>query len=178
MSRIKGSKQQKVRPDSVLRQLPEERQMQIYADLEKRPVAKVKASLKADGLEVCTTALYNFGTYWRSELRFMRYQAQRQSLLAQMLIKQDPLKLEKVKVWADAMFIQEAVADGNLPGYVKMRTLIERSRQTDMDERRLAILEAKEKKLADVEKNLKERKAAGGLTPETLEVIESALGMI
>ncbi|RYD34901.1 MAG: hypothetical protein EOP86_09855 [Verrucomicrobiaceae bacterium] len=168
----------KVRPDNVLRQQPEERQLAIFNDLKQRGAAAVRESLRAEGLDVGMTALYNFAAWWRSELRFLEADGERASLLAKMLVRHPAVKLEKLEQWADALFLQTAVSRDNLDGYVKLRTVMERAKQTRLDARRLAMLEEKERKLERIEKELQDRKAAGGLTPEALELMESMLGMM
>ena len=50
--------------------------------------------------------------------------------------------------------------------------------KVDQDNRRLKMLEAKERKLEEAKKDLEERKAGGGLSEETLAEIERTLGML
>lgn len=50
--------------------------------------------------------------------------------------------------------------------------------KVDQDNRRLQMLEAKERKLEEAKKDLEERKDAGGLSAETMAEIERTLGML
>lgn len=178
MARRRTDSRAKTRTDCVLRSLPEERQLAVYSDLNERPAAKVQASLAEDGITVSLTALYNFAAWWRSELRFIEAEAERDSLHARLMLRNPPVKLAKVEAWGDSLFIQQTVATGNLEGYVKMRGITERARKTRMEERRLEMLERREAKLEAMERELRERREAGGLSPEALELMESMLGMI
>lgn len=56
--------------------------------------------------------------------------------------------------------------------------LILKDKSLAMDSRKLAMLEAKVKASEEAKKELEERKGAGGLSEETLEVIERTLGML
>ena len=51
-------------------------------------------------------------------------------------------------------------------------------RKVDQDSRRLKLLEEKAQRLEDAKKDLEERKSGGGISKETLEVIERTLGML
>lgn len=84
------------------------------------------------------------------------------------------MKLSRLETWTDSLFIQWNVATGNQEGHVRMRGTMERARQTRMDERRPAMLERKEA----MEQILKAMQVVGGLSPETLEPLESMPGMI
>lgn len=168
----------KVRPDATLRQLPEERQLAIYAQLEKTPYAEVRKSLKADGIDVGTTALADFYQFWSVELRFRKAEVQRLEVIARVQAEVPGIPLEQVEAYADAVFLTAAAAEGNVEDYTKIRKIRETSKRNSMESRKLKLLEAKAAKAEALEASLKEKKGKGGLSKETLDLIEGALGML
>lgn len=82
----------------------------------------------------------------------------------------------QVEEWGDFLFLRTAVAEDNLEGYVKLRGIMERSRRTRLDERRMALLEARAARMENAGRE--RQKSGGGLSPETLELMESMLGMM
>ena len=175
---MSGEPTRKVRPDATLRQLPEERQLMIYADLQKRSYADVRKSLKADGVDVGSTALADFFQFWSSELFFQRAEVGRQQLQRQIMEARPGLTMEQATEVADAAFIATTAAVGDLPGYLGVRKIVAAERKTALDARRLALLEKKAAQMDALEASLKEKKGKGGLSQETLELIESSLGMM
>jgi hypothetical protein len=168
----------KVRPDAILRQLPEERQLTIFAALQKLSYADVKKSLAADGIEIGTTALSDFYQFWCSETFFRKAEVGRQQLLAQITASTPELTMEQATDLADAAFIATTAAVGDLPGYLGVRKIIAAERKTQLESRRVSLLEKKAKALDALEEDLKAKRGKGGLSAETLSVIENALGMM
>jgi hypothetical protein len=74
----------------------------------------------------------------------------------------------------------EFMADPNadIEATERMFKLLLKSRDQEMDARRLRLLEAKAAKLDELEAKAKEIKAGGGLTPETLEMLEKQLKLL
>ncbi|MDB6133311.1 MAG: hypothetical protein JWM59_1554 [Verrucomicrobiales bacterium] len=185
MSHVKHSatgeaRLKKVRSDSVLHALPEGKQLEIIQRLATVSGEAVSRELREESppIVISSAAIYRFAAHWRAQQRFYAVQGQREAVLAQMAADGPQMTPEKLEAWADVLFLQTAVAKDDLTGYTKLRAVMERARQTKLDARRLAMLEEKEAKLAAVEQALKDRKAGGGLTPESLEMMESMLGMI
>lgn len=173
-------RQSKVRSDAVLHGLPEEEQLAIIQELKTKSAEEVSKRLRerSPSVVISVTGVYRFAQYWRAQFRFLEASGQRESLMVQMTEKQPSAKLKELESWGDLLFLQTALAKDDLKGYTNLRAVMERAKQTQLDAKRLAILENKEKKLAAVEEALKDRKAAGGLSPEALELMEAALGII
>jgi len=60
----------------------------------------------------------------------------------------------------------------------RLGDMILKDKALSMDSRKLAMLEAKERKLEEAKKALKERQNTGGLSAETMAEIERTLGML
>ena len=165
-------------PRAVLRSLPQARQEVIFADLKTKSAKEVQASLKADGIQVGTTALYNFFDYCTSEEFFARAEEARQQLQLRILEATPGLTMADATRIADAAFLNTTAALGNLDDYIKVRKIVLAESKQQTEARKLAILEAKAAKLEALETSLKDRKNKGGLSEETLALIESSLGMM
>ncbi len=152
----------KVRPDAVLRQLPEERQLALFSQLEKTPYAEVRKSLKADGIDVGTTALADFYQFWCVELRFRKAEVQRLEVIARIRVQMPDVTLEEAEAFGDAAFLLSSTAEGDLGSYAKMRKITEGAKRTKLDARRIAILEKKAAQLDKLEATMKD----GTLTVE------------
>lgn len=86
-----------------------------------------------------------------------------------------PDDLERV---AQTVFTSESLSDGDVKSYVALATLRLHQKRTDLDERRLILVEAKAKRLDELEAKAKELKAGGGLSEETLEMLEKQLKLL
>lgn len=168
----------KVRPDAILRQLPEERQAAIFEKLQKDSYAKVQQWLAKDGIKVGTTALGDFYQFYVIESFQRKAEVSRQEMSAAILANRPEYSLEQATEMADAHFISVSAMSGDFENYIPIRKIVAGERKVDLDRRRLALLEAKAAKAAELEKSLTERRNKGGVSPETLELIESSLGML
>lgn len=146
----------KIRPDAQLRQLPEERQAAIYADLEKRTYAQVRKSLAADGVVCGPSALADFFHAYSTEQRFRRAEVQRVETVKEMKARHPEMALEEVEAFGDAIFLTAATAENDLAGYVKVRRITEGAKRTRLESRRIAMLEAKAAQLDKLEATLKD----------------------
>lgn len=175
-----GLRLRKVRPDAALLTLPEETQGEIAALMDKYAGYTVCKILRGEEIEVqrggmmvrvqlwagepvltSPTALYNFGAHWRAGQRFLESRVQVHSLLEEMRRKEKSGDARKVAEWADALILHTSVTSGDSDTYIRLRTLMEKARQTDMDARKLAMLEAKAAQAEAAQGILKEQ-----LSPE------------
>ena len=76
------------------------------------------------------------------------------------------------------VFTAETIEDGNVKAYVELVKLQLQAAKQDLELRKLAILEAKAAALDALQAKAKEIKAGGGLSAETLEVIEKQLKLL
>ena len=94
------------------------------------------------------------------------------------LAKDGSLSPEDLERVAQTVFTSEVLEAGNVKAFVSLAKLRLAQRQVAQDERRLAMLEAKERRLDEIEAKAKEIKAGGGLTPEILELLEKQLKIL
>ncbi len=149
----------KIRPDAVLHALPEEKQKEVcdLMALHSGPAVSKMLLGWEPPVKISSTGLYNFAAERRSGRRYAQALASRETLLAHMLMQQPRGSNERAASVADAIFLAETAANGDLEGYVKIRAIMERARQSQMDERRLAILETKAAKADKAEEAMKDQ---------------------
>jgi len=70
------------------------------------------------------------------------------------------------------------VQDGNIKAFVALEKLRIQERQVNQDERKLKMLESKAARLDAMEAKAREIKQAGGLSAETLEMLEKQLKLL
>jgi hypothetical protein len=76
------------------------------------------------------------------------------------------------------VFTAETIEDGNVKAYVELVKLQLQAAKQDLELRKLKILESKAAALDALQAKAKEIKAGGGLSAETLEVIEKQLKLL
>ncbi len=76
------------------------------------------------------------------------------------------------------VFTAETIEDGNVKAYVELVKLQLQAAKQDLELRKLKILEDKANRLDALEAKAKEMKQGGGLSAETLEVIEKQLKLL
>ena len=142
----------KVRPDAILRQLPEERQQMVFAALQKKSYEEVRKDLAADGIKVGTTALADFYQFCSSEAFYRRAEVGRQQMQSRILEAHPEFTMDQATEMADAAFIATTAAVGDLEGYLGVRKIISMERKMGLEKRRVELLEKKAAQLEQVEK--------------------------
>lgn len=86
-----------------------------------------------------------------------------------------PDELEKL---GQMVFTAETIEGGNVKGFVALMRERSRRKALDIDSAKLAILQRKADRLDELEAKAKEMKAGGGLTAETIEMLEKKLKLL
>jgi hypothetical protein len=86
-----------------------------------------------------------------------------------------PDELEKL---GQMVFTAESIEGGNIKGFVALMRERSRRKALDIDAAKLAILQRKADRLDELEAKAKEIKTGGGLSPETLELLEKQLKLL
>ena len=94
------------------------------------------------------------------------------------LAKSGEYSEEELNKFEERVLKTEAVETGNAKNYVAIRKLRVMERDADREDRKMTILEAKAARMDALEAKAKEIKAGGGLSAETLEVIEKQLKLL
>lgn len=93
--------------------------------------------------------------------------------------KEDPQSsLEELEAYGQIVFTSEVIKNKDPLNFARLRKLRLQEKAVENDSRRIALLEAKEARLDYAEAKAKELKAGGGLSAETLEVIEKQLKLL
>ena len=120
----------KIRSDSKLKNLSEERQEQIIA-WSKRPktedhpggLAWAREQLATDGIKVSTGTLSEFVSWYSLQQRFSKASA-RAKQIEELLLERDPnMSPEKVREMGQAIFTLEAVDAGDAATFVSLESL-------------------------------------------------------
>lgn len=86
-----------------------------------------------------------------------------------------PDELERL---GQMVFTSETIEQGDVKAFVALMRERSRRQALEIDSRKLAILEAKAARLDELEAKAKEIRSGGGLSAETLEVIEKQLKLL
>ncbi len=167
----------KVRSDSVLGNLPEERQEQIIAwsmqpKTEEHPggLSYAREQLAADGLKVSISTLSEFVSWWRLQRRFAAA-ASRANQVADLLEQRNPdMEPEHVRKLAQSIFTLEALDSGDADTFVSLEhlKLSQDSARTkfSLEERKLELAERRVKVMERKLDQLKGALTEGELSDE------------
>lgn len=195
----------KVRPEAKIKTLAEEVQATLWELLttamegKDKPMTYVEARawLLADhGVETSNAALSDWYSWYGLRLRTERKKAVIEQ--AQMdLAKADPTKtLEELQAFGQVLFTVGSIETQDAKVFTAVYRASEkaatrrqakeqaeadrelRKEALSLDARKLALLEEKAKRLDELESKAKELRSGGGLTPETLEMLEKQLKLL
>jgi hypothetical protein len=129
------------------------------------------------GVDSSLGALSGFYAWLRMERRFRRAEEVADQV-RQELVKGNTYTAEDIEREAQRVFTAEALEFGDVKAFVALAKLRLENRRLDQDERRLVMLEEKERRLDAMESKAKELKNRGGLTAETLAILEKELNLL
>lgn len=160
------------RIDATLKNLPEETQAEIYelrhpSDGEKpTPVLQILAMLpELAGFEVSKTTLYEFFNWYRLKQRMITA-ASRADQLRDELARQGDMDAGEISRAAQRLFAAEAAASQDIDGFVKIERLRLDARRIEIDERKLDLLVANERRRQAAEDKIAEIQSDDSLTDE------------
>lgn len=171
------------RADAKLKNLSEEDHEFLWTmrnpsdDGEKVKLEDVRVYCKNElGVEVSLSTLHEFYSWLSLKKRMEAAQARAEQTRLE-LLKDSAVNAADVERVAQAVFTAESLEAGNVAAYVALAKLRLQSRALDQDERRIKLLE---ENAANAKKKLETlaRESKGGLTAETLKVIEEAAGLL
>lgn len=176
----------KPRADSKLKNLPDTEQEALWLLMHPTDPDTPAWTLEAVAADVLSRLGFHIAisslSEWRSWYalrRRMDAASARANQTAIELARNSDLTPEDIERVAQTVFTAETLEAGNVKGYVALAKLRLASRALDMDARRLSILEAKAAEAkAKLEALTTAAKSKGGLSPETLAVIEEAAGLL
>ena len=173
-----------IRADAKLKNLPPEMLETLWRlrnpeeDGKKLTFVEVLAWLKEEqGIESSMGALSEFYSWLRLKLR-IESAAQRANQVRMQLAKDSSITPDDLERIAQTVFTAETIEGGDVEAFVKLATLNLNKRRVDQDERKLKLLESKAARMDELEAKAKELKQAGGLSAETLDMLEKQLKIL
>ena len=122
-------------------------------------------------------ALSEFYSWLRLKLRIERA-AERAAQVRLELAKDSSITPEDIERVAQTVFTSETMETGDIKSYVALATLRLNRQRVDQDERKLKIIEAKAQRMDELEAKAREIKSGGGLSAETLDMLEKQLKLL
>lgn len=159
--------QRKTRPDSPLRNLPEDRQAAIIAMMEgpqNKSFAEIKKHLASDGLRVSENALSEFRSWYLLRRQFKEAEQSTDTLVELLKLDMPELSEEKLFRYGQLIFSQMALKTQDPAVWTETQKLNLKKEEQRLQERRIAILEKKAAQ-ADAARDV----ATSKLTPEEKE---------
>lgn len=174
-----------IRADAKLKNLPPEVLDMLWRlrnpdeEMDKKfTFVEVLAWLKQEhGIDSSLGALSEFYSWLRLKHR-MENAAARATQVRLELAKDSSITPDDLERIAQTVFTAETIEGGDVEAFVKLATLRLNRQRVDQDERKLKIMEAKASRLDELEAKAKELKQGGGLSAETLEMLEKQLKIL
>ena len=175
----------KPRADSKLKNLPQADQETLWLLMhptdKDTPAYTLEAAavhcLEELALSVSLSTLSEWHS-WFALARRMEAAAQRANQTAIELARNSDLTPADIERVAQTVFTAETLEAGNVKAYVALAKLRLESRKLDLDQQKFRLLEAKAQRLDALEAKAKEIHQAGGLSAETLEMLEKQLKLL
>ena len=173
-----------IRTDAKLKGLPRATRDELWRmrhpeeDGEKVKYVDILVWLKDQGIDSSLAALSEFYAWERQERR-MEAARQRAEQARTMLAADPDATPEAIARVGQMVFSAEVVDAGNVRAFVALEKLRLQQMQLDHDNRRIAMLEERQRAAKQkLEAATSAAKAGGGLTPETLAAIEEAANLL
>lgn len=182
------------RADAKLKNLPEEIRADLYARVtepqddricEEHPLGRPWTLdeardwlLRTHEVSAGMTALSEWRAWEKMRRELQRTESEVRELQDYLAANAEGLSAEDVMEIGNLMFINRSTRDGDAKTYKAIADIILRRGALAIDRRKIALLEEKAARLEAAEEKAKELKAGGGLSPETLEVIEKQLKLL
>lgn len=173
------------RADAKLKTLPEESQEALWSLLQATPdkpamsMEQVQAEVPLrHGFTVGMTALYEWKSWYGMRRRMEAAKARAAQATAEYAAENPLATSDDLERVGQMVFTAEAVEGGNVKAYVALAKLRLDQKRIAQDERRIALLEAKARRLDELEAKAQAVRGRGGLSKETLDVLEKELNLL
>jgi len=176
--------EKEIRSDAKLKNLPEEALEELWLmrnpgeDGEKLPLEAIAVEVPLRwGFTCSVSTLSEFFKWLRLKKRMEA--ATHRAEQARLALASDPnITPADLSRIGQMVFTAETIEDGNVKAYVELVKLQLQAAKQDLELRKLKILETKAARMDAIEAKAKEITAGGGLSAETLEVIEKQLKLL
>lgn len=173
-----------IRSDAKLKNLPDQALEELWLmrhpgeDGEKLTMEAIAAILpETYGVSCSLSSLSEFYKWLRMKKRMEA--ARQRAEQARLALASDPnITPADLSRIGQMVFTAETIEDGNVKAYVELVKLQLQAAKQDIELRKLKMLEAKAARLDEMEAKAKELKQGGGLSAETLEMLEKQLKIL
>ena len=173
-----------IRSDAKLKNLPPQALEDLWRfrnpeeDGEKLTLEAVAVQVQdLYGFSCSLSSLSEFYKWMRLKKR-MDSAAERASQARLALAKDPGMTPDMLARVGQMVFTAETIEDGNVKAYVELVKLQLQAAKQDLELRKLKIIEAKAAQLDELQAKAKEIKQGGGLSAETLEMLEKQLKIL
>lgn len=170
----------KARGDSTLKTLPPARQAMIFAQLQIATIAQVKSALAKEGLQTSVSALSHF-FHWYPIARRLEQSAAFADQLRNEISRLPELqgKAAEVEKLAQIAFEARAVQEQDADLYLALKKRRQKDAEIALNESRHSLaLRQYQEKIDAARANLEKTKSKGGLSAETIALIEEQLKLL
>lgn len=194
---MKGKREPRI--DAKLKRAPKDLQRELWElrnppDPEQKPLSFDELQVEVPrifGFTASAGALSDWLRWYGLNLRLAHAEEQKQQALLA-LAKDAKLSPEALARVGNLVFMAEAMEKKDLKGFFLTSTLLQgekkieqkdrglkqKDKALDHDARRIELLEKKAARFDEMEAKAKELKKGGGLSPETLELLEKQLKLL
>lgn len=173
------------RADAVLKNLPADKLDALW--LLRHPEDETESVRSYDeivamlpdvcGVSASRSAVWEFYR-WLSLKRRWDQTAQTAAQVRLELLKDESIDPARIEAVAQSIFTAEALEGGNVKAYVELAKVRLKGIEIEQAGRKIKLLEDKARRLDEIEAKAKELTAGGGLSAETLDVIEKQLKLL
>jgi hypothetical protein len=130
------------------------------------------------GIECALSTLSEWHSWYALRKRMENAQARADQAKLEWLRENPDASPDELERLGQMVFTAESIEAGNIKGFVALMRERSKRKALEIDAAKLAILQRKADRLDELEAKAKEIKQGGGLTPETLEVMEKQLKLL
>jgi len=173
------------RADAKLKRLPEEVRRQIWLmrnpqDVEDKrfTLAELVGWLRDEHKVESSITAFHYFLPWLDMWMRMEIAKDRAAQASEEIAKDPASSPESVARVGQMVFTSEMVNQGNVKAFVELERIRLQAISLENENRKLKLLEAKANRLDELEAKAKELKQGGGLSAETLEMLEKQLKIL
>jgi hypothetical protein len=130
------------------------------------------------GVECALSTLSEWHSWYALRKRMDNAQARADQAKLEWLRENPEASPDELEKLGQMVFTAESIEGGNIKGFVALMRERSRRKALEIDSAKLAILQRKADRLDELEAKAKEMKAGGGLTAETIEMLEQKLKLL
>lgn len=176
----------KTHANAKVKMLPDEAQEELYLLLHPTDTTVPPYTLEAamvhlldeHGVSCSLSTFSEWHSWYQLKKRLENAQARADQAKLEWLRKNPDASPDELEKLGQMVFTAESIEGGNIKGFVALMRERSRRKALDIDAAKLAILQRKADRLDELEAKAKEIKTGGGLSPETLELLEKQLKLL